>query len=308
MSAKQRDLSVGMVVMVAGAGTIVLAQLAASLKIAFIEAVLEDEHVAEAAGVMVAIMGLIITITALRVNERQRDLFAGALAFIVGLGIALIAQNYKIGTLTAMGPGYFPAALGSLLAFMGVVIFVTALTSKAEVAEAPPAQSLHHGFADHFDWRGWICIVGSVVAFMVLAEYMGLLPATFFCVFVGCWGDKDAKFAGSLIFPLGITVFGSLLFSFLLHVQIPSTRERSVPLAALAVVVLLFVWNIISKTGSISAFVPGSREPGRRGRGDAGDLLRGAFRSLSPGLAFPLETRTGFPRCRTSCTCITSAW
>ena len=154
----------------------------------------------------------------MKMSEKRRDIYASALAIFIGVGTAVIAQNYKIGTLTQMGPGYFPAALGALLAFVGVIIGVTALGGRTVVAAGP---DLHHGFADKFDWRGWTCIVGSVLAFIVLAEYAGLLLATFFCVFLACWGDKTAQLQTSATLALGITVFGILLFSNLLHVQLP---------------------------------------------------------------------------------------
>ncbi|MEJ0045599.1 MAG: hypothetical protein WDN04_05275 [Rhodospirillales bacterium] len=41
------------------------------------------------------------------------------------------------------------------------------------------------------EWRGWICIVASVLAFVVLGKYGGLLPATFAIVFIAALGDRD---------------------------------------------------------------------------------------------------------------------
>jgi hypothetical protein len=159
----------------------------------------------------------------LKMSEKTRDLFAGGLVIVLGLGTAGIGQRYKIGTLTQMGPGYFPSALGVLLAFLGLLIGVAALSGKNVVAAAAGAHDAH-GFADKFDWRGWACIVGSVLAFMLLAEYAGLVAATFFCVFIACWGDKTANLKSSLLLAAGITIFGVLLFSKVLHVQIPIIR------------------------------------------------------------------------------------
>ncbi len=188
-------------------------------------------------------------------SEKRRDLYAGGLIIVLGAGTAIIGATYKLGSLTAMGPGYFPAALGVLLAFMGVIIAFNAFTGKLE--PAPKVDDQHHGFAENFDWRGWGCIIGSVLLFMLFAEFVGLLTASFFSVFVACWGDRDAKFTESLLLPLGITVLGSLLFSFLLHVQIPATREGPIPLLALGTIVGLFVWNMYRKIRSLSALVQG---------------------------------------------------
>ncbi len=155
-------------------------------------------------------------------SEKTRDLFAGGLVIVLGLGTAGIGQRYKVGTLTSMGPGYFPSALGLLLAFLGILIAVSALSGKSAIGQTITAEQ--HGFADKFDWRGWACIVGSVLAFMLLAEYVGLLAATFFCVFIACWGDKTATLKSSALLAAGITIFGVLLFSKVLHVQIPIIR------------------------------------------------------------------------------------
>ncbi len=156
------------------------------------------------------------------ISEKKRDIYAGALVVLLGIGTALIGQRYQVGTLTKMGPGYFPVALGFLLTFLGCLIGVAALAGKSVVETSGGAH--HGGFAEKFDWRGWVCIVGSVVAFMVLAEFVGLLAATFCCVFIACWGDKTANVKSSFLLAAGITFFGVLLFSYVLHVQIPIVR------------------------------------------------------------------------------------
>ena len=157
-------------------------------------------------------------------SEKQRDLYAGGLVIVIGAGTAIIGQTYKLGSLTAMGPGYFPAALGVLLAFLGVLIIVNAFGAEP-VAKAAPIGEIHHAFPEKFDWRAWGCIVGSVLVFMLFSEFIGLVAATFCSVFLACWGDKTAKLRDSALLSLGITIFAVLLFSKVLHVQIPLLRD-----------------------------------------------------------------------------------
>jgi hypothetical protein len=41
------------------------------------------------------------------------------------------------------------------------------------------------------EWRGWLCICSSIVAFAVIGKYGGLLPATFAIVFIAALGDRQ---------------------------------------------------------------------------------------------------------------------
>ena len=66
----------------------------------------------------------------------QRDTYAGLLLTVVGLFVAYKGSHYEIGGLTDMGPGFFPAALGALLAVMGVAIALAARSNEAEAAQA----------------------------------------------------------------------------------------------------------------------------------------------------------------------------
>lgn len=144
---------------------------------------------------------------------QRRDYYAGALMMVLGAGAALEGSRYQLGSLTRMGPGFFPTMLGILLAFVGVLIAGTAsFAAPAATAEAMPVRP---------DWRGWLCIIGGAACFIVLATYAGLAPATFACVFVAALGDRSNSWKQALALAIGITIFGTVLFSFLLHIQIP---------------------------------------------------------------------------------------
>jgi Tripartite tricarboxylate transporter TctB family len=141
----------------------------------------------------------------------RRDYYAGALMMLVGGGAAYVASHYRMGSLTQMGPGYFPTVLGIVLAIIGIIIAGSAAYAPA-TAEAP---------APRPDWRGWFCIAAAALLFIGLARFVGLVAATFVCVFVAALGDRENGLKESALLAAGITVFGVLLFSFVLHVQIP---------------------------------------------------------------------------------------
>ncbi len=155
------------------------------------------------------------------ISERRRDYYAGGLVVLVGLGAAAIAYRYQIGSLTKMGPGFFPFVLGFLLAFLGVMIAAANFLAADKPA---PAHDPLHGMQTSPDWRGWSCIIGSVLVFIVLADLAGLLAAIFMTVFVACWGDRTATLKSSALLSAGVTIFGIGLFYYVLRVQIPIIR------------------------------------------------------------------------------------
>jgi putative Ca2+/H+ antiporter (TMEM165/GDT1 family) len=145
--------------------------------------------------------------------SHRRDYYAGALMVLIGGGAAYVGSHYQMGSLTRMGPGYFPTVLGVILAFIGVIIAGSAASAPASpTVEAPAVRP---------DWRGWLCITGAALLFIALARYAGLVAATFVCVFVAALGDRENNWKESALLAAGITVFGVLLFAFVLHVQIP---------------------------------------------------------------------------------------
>jgi hypothetical protein len=141
----------------------------------------------------------------------KRDYYAGALMIVLGLITAHEGSTYPIGTLNQMGPGYFPIALGVLLIFLGGLIAATA-TAGADSEEAA---------LPHAEWRGWICILGGPALFILLGRTTGMLPATFACVFVAALGDRETTLKGALILASSVTVFGVILFHYLLKLPMP---------------------------------------------------------------------------------------
>jgi Tripartite tricarboxylate transporter TctB family len=148
-------------------------------------------------------------------SETRRDHYAGALVALIGAGAAWQGSQYGIGTMTRMGAGFFPTALGVGMVVMGVLIAASA--GKTQSVGIAPL----HGPETAPDWRGWAAIIAAVLAFIGLAQYAGLLPATFACVFVAAMGDREASWRQSAALAAGITVFGIVLFNYVLQVQIP---------------------------------------------------------------------------------------
>jgi hypothetical protein len=146
----------------------------------------------------------------------KRDYYAGGLMLLLGVGAAVTGSGYKFGSLARMGPGFMPVVLGVLLAFLGLLIAGTALGSS----EPDDRKFL----PDNPQWFGWFCILAGPILFIILGHYGGMIPAVFACVFVCARGDKTATYKSSFILASGVTVFGVLLFHYLLNIPFPLLR------------------------------------------------------------------------------------
>jgi putative tricarboxylic transport membrane protein len=145
------------------------------------------------------------------VNKSNRDYFGGALMIVIGAAAAIQGQSYQIGSLSRMGPGFFPTALGVILALAGLAIIITAKLSvpEGEDKDLPP------------EWRGWFCICASIVAFVTIGKYGGLLPASFAIVFIAALGDRENTILGAAVLAASVCVVCVVIFWWALQVQFP---------------------------------------------------------------------------------------
>lgn len=144
-------------------------------------------------------------------SVNRKDLIGGGLMLLLGIGAAVQASQYHIGSLQEMGPGYVPLALGIILAVTGALILLTGLRTAA----IAPAVKLRP------EWRGWFCICASMVVFAVVGRFGGLLPAAFACVFVAALGDRGNTLLAALMLAATMTVVCLIVFWWLLKVQLP---------------------------------------------------------------------------------------
>jgi putative tricarboxylic transport membrane protein len=143
----------------------------------------------------------------------RKDCLGGGLMLALGVGAAVQSSHYEIGSLRSMGPGYFPLALGVILAATGALILLGGLR-KAPVAAAAPRP----------EWRGWFCICAGVAAFAGIGRYGGLLPASFVSVFIAALGDRRNRPAAALALALAMSVVCVVVFWWLLRIELPLFR------------------------------------------------------------------------------------
>lgn len=105
---------------------------------------------------------------------------AAALAvFAFGAFLAWHGSNYEIGSLTRMGPGFFPIGLGIILMGFGV-----ALAFEVRHLETP---------APNFQLRSFGLITAGLFAFAFMLDRFGLVPATAALIVLSALADGPVR-------------------------------------------------------------------------------------------------------------------
>ncbi len=151
-------------------------------------------------------------------NKLTRDHVGGALLVAAGVAVATAGVGYGLGTLRQMGSGFFPTVLGVLMAAIGAALLASA--GRVAGRGEPPAEMAHLA-GPVVQWRGWLCIVGGLAAFVVLGEHGGLVPASFVSVFVAALGDRRNGWRAAAALAAALTLLGVVVFHFGLHLLLP---------------------------------------------------------------------------------------
>ncbi|WP_321793484.1 tripartite tricarboxylate transporter TctB family protein [Burkholderia pyrrocinia] len=141
----------------------------------------------------------------------NKDVWGGLLMISIGIWVANHSISYSVGSLTHMGPGYFPLTLGVILVLAGVAIGFKGAIAERRVSKAPARA----------EWKAWLLICASLLAFVVFAKYLGLVAATVATVFISALGDRANSWRNAAILALSMAVVGAIIFGWALKVQLP---------------------------------------------------------------------------------------
>ena len=153
-------------------------------------------------------------------NKLTKDHVGGALLLVAGIAVVVAGVGYGTGTLRQMGSGFFPVVLGVLLALIGVALLFSARRAQEGGVDEPPAEMAHLA-GPVVQWRGWLCIVGAALAFVVLGEHGGLVPASFASVFIAAMGDRGNSVRSAATLAAGLGLAGVIVFHYGLHLLLP---------------------------------------------------------------------------------------
>lgn len=198
--------------------------------------------------------------------KSEKDFWAGLMFIAFGLFFALFAlgtpewldriagsaliPGYQFGSAVRMGPAYFPAVLGGLLALLGAGVLVGSLASKRSAA----ATRLHLPFnlldmaigaaifvaavkiAEYFGWandyallaataivaalatplrpdaRPLVLILAGCMIYGYLMKPLGLIVATAALVFVSALGGHEFRWKEVALLYVALIVFSILVF------------------------------------------------------------------------------------------------
>ncbi|MGP2490943.1 tripartite tricarboxylate transporter TctB family protein [Mesorhizobium sp. PUT5] len=137
------------------------------------------------------------------------DLIGGALLMTLGLALAIYSMaHYRLGTVSRMGPGMYPVAIGVLLTFLGLCI-------------AAPALVRGHRAVPVLDFRPICCSLGGIAVFAVMVVPFGLVPAVAASTSVSSLGDNKLGAVGIAALAAGLSVLAALIFKVALALPIP---------------------------------------------------------------------------------------
>ncbi len=143
--------------------------------------------------------------------KSQKDFWSGLMFIVVGIAFAWGATNYSFGASARPGPGYFPFGLGIILALLGAMVLLKALTIETDDGEP----------VGHIAWRPLLVIVGSVAGFGWALPHLGMVVALPLLTVVSAAAGDEFHLKDALINAVVLTVLSYVIFIWGLGLTIP---------------------------------------------------------------------------------------
>jgi len=139
---------------------------------------------------------------------RRADRWAGLL--FGGLGVVALwtAADYSLGVASRIGPGYVPRLLAILLAGLGAFLLIRSAWTRESI-DATIA------------WRPVTLVLGSVVAFALVFEASGLVPAILVSVAIANFAMAENRWTTALVLGALLAFFAWALFVKALSLPLP---------------------------------------------------------------------------------------
>jgi hypothetical protein len=131
--------------------------------------------------------------------RNNKDFWAGMMFFVTGVGAMIVARHYPFGTTLNMGPGYFPMVLSGMLIVFGAFIVFRGLRRGEKIEGS-------------WSLRALIVLPLSVVAFGILMNLAGFIPALSALVFLSAASSREFKFKEVLLLTLFLCVLSAAMF------------------------------------------------------------------------------------------------
>lgn len=134
--------------------------------------------------------------------------------FILLLGLITIAasQQYQIGTLSQMGPGYFPTLLGFGLVLVGLFMLLDFNKNKGNLVKTNQTKN---------SYRGLVFTIAGIIFFIFAVDVLGFLIAAFVLILLAALGDRKNSLKSSFLLATVLTAATTAIFYFGLNIQFP---------------------------------------------------------------------------------------
>jgi putative tricarboxylic transport membrane protein len=142
--------------------------------------------------------------------RHPKDFLTGLMFLLFGAAAIFFAAGYNIGSAAKMGPGYFPFALGALLAALGAALLLRSVFWTKQ-PQAWPA--LHR--------KPLVLVLSSVVLFGLLLRPLGLLVSTTLLVVVSSLASPEFRWKEALLNAAVLIVVVIVVFVYCLDFQVP---------------------------------------------------------------------------------------
>lgn len=133
--------------------------------------------------------------------RNKQDFWSGIMFVVLGIGFALKATDYSMGTAARMGPGYFPFWLGVIMALLGAYVAFTAFKPNAEETEV-----------GKLDWPIILIIILTVAGVGVVFDYLGVYISVFLLVLISSLASHEFSLKVASITGLFLVLFVHFAF------------------------------------------------------------------------------------------------
>jgi hypothetical protein len=140
-------------------------------------------------------------------SEKIFSLLPPFVLLCVGFAFAWVGSGYEVGTLTAMGPGFLPVALGVCLAFLAALLLWLERPAEAEMKLA---------------LRPIVCVSVGIVAWVLLAERAGFFAAGIAQVALSSLALPGQKWLTIAIIAVVLNIAAFALFVLVLGLPLPA--------------------------------------------------------------------------------------
>jgi hypothetical protein len=141
--------------------------------------------------------------------RNEKNFWAGVMFLGFGLFFAGFGRSYTFGAAARMGPGYIPVVLGALLALLGVVIALGALSARAAAEKVAS-----------FAWRPLLLVILPAVVFGLLLPVLGLIACIILLVIVSSLASPEFRWRATLLNAAVLTAICVIAFVWALNLQI----------------------------------------------------------------------------------------